>query len=593
MNKFEYKNLTPFKWFVLENFPFIEVDFDALTEWQLFCKIGKEINKIINSENNLGTQMENVTNAFIELQNYVNNYFDNLDVQDEINNKLNQMVEDGTLQEIITQYIQIKSLLCFDSVNDMKNATNLINGSYAKTYGFYNKKDGGGAFYKIREITNQDIVNQMNIISLNTNENLIAELITSKEINVLQFGAKADNIYDNTSIFQTASNYAQKNNLKFYIPIGNYKTNTFTLENIKIIKIEGTINFFENTQFLNIYENVNGDTPNIFINKITVGTIIMKGLNSADITIQNAYKLRLVADNTENHNFIGYNKFYLGFIRYLELWDDGSGSKWINENLFIGGRFLGISIDGTYPHQDNLFLKPMCEHTEININVGNGNRIIDARLEGSISITFGEKTFQNIITSNYSGTLQNSLFPNYINVSFNIIDNSNGLNRVLRNENLNENLVLKINAFNPYNSPIENDLLKPTSGVNIFESNLIELPNIDINLFLQLSNPNIAWRIECYDSNKQKLTINPNLLKNSPTLGYVSAGTYGNVSYNRTSYWAILDSSNQDVKYIKIKFYKPSTAPTDLTLKSIEMYMTYYGNLENKGYYLEGFSKSI
>ena len=121
MNKFEYKNLTPFKWFVLENFPFIEADFDALTEWQLFCKLGKEMNKIINSENTLGSQMENVTNAMIELQNYVNqeilhqdeditefknyvtNYLENLDVQEEINNKLDDMVEDGTLERIINE----------------------------------------------------------------------------------------------------------------------------------------------------------------------------------------------------------------------------------------------------------------------------------------------------------------------------------------------------------------------------------------------------------------------------------------------------------------------------------------------------------
>lgn len=105
MNKFNFNKLTPFKWFVLENFPFIEADFDALTEWQLFCKLGKEINKIINSENTLGTQMENVTNAFIDLQNYINNYFDNLDVQEEINTKLNEMVADGTLAEIINQEI--------------------------------------------------------------------------------------------------------------------------------------------------------------------------------------------------------------------------------------------------------------------------------------------------------------------------------------------------------------------------------------------------------------------------------------------------------------------------------------------------------
>ena len=105
MNKFEYKNLTPFKWFVLENFPFIEADFDALTEWQLFEKLGKEVNKIINSQNTVGTQMENVTNAFIELQNYVNNYFNNLDVQEEVNTKLNEMVLDGTLEKIINQEI--------------------------------------------------------------------------------------------------------------------------------------------------------------------------------------------------------------------------------------------------------------------------------------------------------------------------------------------------------------------------------------------------------------------------------------------------------------------------------------------------------
>ena len=105
MNKFDYKNLSPFKWFVLENFPFIEADFDALTEWQLFCKLGKEINKIIDSQNLVGSEMEKFSQAFIELKNYVDNYFKNLDVQDEINNKLNKMAEDGTLANIINQQL--------------------------------------------------------------------------------------------------------------------------------------------------------------------------------------------------------------------------------------------------------------------------------------------------------------------------------------------------------------------------------------------------------------------------------------------------------------------------------------------------------
>ena len=154
MNNFEYKNLTPFKWFVLENFPFIEADFDALTEWQLFCKLGKEINKIINSENTLGTQMENVTNAFIELQNYVNNYLDNLDVQEEINNKLNEMVEDGTLSEIISIYLNSNAIRGFDNIEDMKDAQNVTVGTFVKTFGKNILNDGYGAFYVIRELKN-------------------------------------------------------------------------------------------------------------------------------------------------------------------------------------------------------------------------------------------------------------------------------------------------------------------------------------------------------------------------------------------------------------------------------------------------------
>ena len=41
---------------------------------------------------------------FADLKTYVDNYFANLDVQDEVNKKLDQMYQDGTLTEIITNY---------------------------------------------------------------------------------------------------------------------------------------------------------------------------------------------------------------------------------------------------------------------------------------------------------------------------------------------------------------------------------------------------------------------------------------------------------------------------------------------------------
>lgn len=101
MNKFEFNRLCPFKWFVLENFPFIEADFDAITNYQLYCKVVEYLNKVIENNNAIGIQTENLTDAFIELQDYVNNYFENLDVQEEINTKLDEMTQDGTFANLI------------------------------------------------------------------------------------------------------------------------------------------------------------------------------------------------------------------------------------------------------------------------------------------------------------------------------------------------------------------------------------------------------------------------------------------------------------------------------------------------------------
>ena len=111
-----------------------------------------------------------------ELESYVKNYFDNLDVQQEINNKLDEMAESGQLTEIVTAYLQIKGILAFDTIADMKLSDNLVDGSFAKTYGKSTLLDGEGRFYKVREILNTDVVDEVNIIALD-NPNLIAELI--------------------------------------------------------------------------------------------------------------------------------------------------------------------------------------------------------------------------------------------------------------------------------------------------------------------------------------------------------------------------------------------------------------------------------
>ena len=103
-------------------------------------------NTVIPTVNNNGMAVEELQNLLVQLKGYVENYFDNLDVQVEINNKLDEMAQDGTLQEIISSYLNSKAIFGYDNVNDMKNANNLVNGSFTKTYGFYAKNDGGDAF---------------------------------------------------------------------------------------------------------------------------------------------------------------------------------------------------------------------------------------------------------------------------------------------------------------------------------------------------------------------------------------------------------------------------------------------------------------
>ena len=175
MNNFNYKRLPPFKWFILENFPFIEADFDALTEWQLLCKLGNELSKVVNATNTLGTQVETLTD-------YVSNYFDNLDVQEEINNKLDEMAESGELTDIIAQYLELAGILAFNTVSNMANAQNLANGSFARTYGKLTYNDGLGAYYKIRTLTSSDVIDGNNIVALANYPTLIAEKMPDANI---------------------------------------------------------------------------------------------------------------------------------------------------------------------------------------------------------------------------------------------------------------------------------------------------------------------------------------------------------------------------------------------------------------------------
>lgn len=223
MNKFEYKNLTPFKWFVLENFPFIEADFDALTEWQLFCKLGKEMNKIIKSVNDSGEQVEKLTDAFISLQEYVENYFKNLDVQDEINNKLNEMSASGELQDIINQYLQLAGIFTYNNIDEMKSAVNLTENSKCCVFGNKEINDGGFNFYNVKNSTSLDVDGKI-VVKLNNNKYAIAvnqSIFQDTNITYNTFRLKNTRCYI-VDIPKT-NKYGQINKFKIGLPFNDFE----------------------------------------------------------------------------------------------------------------------------------------------------------------------------------------------------------------------------------------------------------------------------------------------------------------------------------------------------------------------------------
>ena len=211
---------------------------------RMFNKLSKQTkDEVERFEDEVNDTVEEYINKFNELHDYVHDYFDNLDVQQEINNKLDDMVEAGTLQEIIADYLNSKAVFGYDNVSSMKSSTNLIDGSYAETLGYYSVNDGGSALYKIREIDNDDVVDEKFIIAIGS-DNLVAELITGNTVNVCQIGGQQN--------FASVCNYILSKGKNVYVPKGSFnaeETIAFTSPSLSFIS-DGDITFTDESSVL-------------------------------------------------------------------------------------------------------------------------------------------------------------------------------------------------------------------------------------------------------------------------------------------------------------------------------------------------------
>lgn len=92
----EYKPLSPFKFWCQKVLPLVYDD--SLSYYELLCKIVDYLNKTINDLNIATNDINNLHKAYDELQNYVNNYFNNINLQEEVNNWLDSAISTGKLQ---------------------------------------------------------------------------------------------------------------------------------------------------------------------------------------------------------------------------------------------------------------------------------------------------------------------------------------------------------------------------------------------------------------------------------------------------------------------------------------------------------------
>lgn len=286
---------------------------DSLSYYELLCKVVDYLNNTIADVNTLGTDVDNLNKAYNELQSYVNNYFSTLDVQKEINKKLDEMAADGSLLSLFSNYM----IYTVINVEALKS-TNLLNGSKIKTLGYYNINDGGGSEYYItNEQPNEyyEKLNNGNYAVLNKNAN-----------NVRQFGAYGDGVHDDTNSIQNCINARNS------VIIDN---GTYLISNTIYLKNGQTITGFNSelwdTTKTVILSEITNNQPAITTSELKNNALDYYNKNN-DSQTKNC--------KISNIKVLGKNRPFCGILL--------SGYNAILDNVICQGFTIGLSIITSY-----------------------------------------------------------------------------------------------------------------------------------------------------------------------------------------------------------------------------------------------------
>lgn len=230
-------------------------------------------NTIIPAVNGNSEAITELQTLFTQLKNYVDNYFVNLDLTQEIEKVLDEMVESGKLGEILEKYLNLGGDTTFNTTTDLISTDKtLTDNQIVRTLGYYNINDGGQCYFIIHTAkpTNKFIIE--------LNNGLFAEMLISNELNIKACGGHGDGINNDDTIINNALQFMKNSNVKnLRIPTGNYLIND-TITVFSGITIRGDNKF--NTAFI---QSNNVD----MLSKPILQTDITEEVQNEHIFIQN------------------------------------------------------------------------------------------------------------------------------------------------------------------------------------------------------------------------------------------------------------------------------------------------------------------
>lgn len=214
---------------------------DELSYYELLCNVVDYLNTTMENVDIMEGDFVKLHAAFVQLQKYVNTYFSSLDVQQEINNKLDALVEDGTMSSLVSAlYGDVTFPKFVDSVEQMVNkkivyvlkSTGYIyfwNGSVWQSSGIQygvtnqailssNTSAVSSANYQEFFTNADDIpINSVYLISSNITAEMVANLPMYGYITImLSYSANTSYQYGRTQMAMVYNNQTTENKGLFY-----------------------------------------------------------------------------------------------------------------------------------------------------------------------------------------------------------------------------------------------------------------------------------------------------------------------------------------------------------------------------------------